>query len=58
MNTLKVLLNMNINLYNVKSDELVKSFIKYEYKPKKVKSPLTNFIVYDLETYNKDRAIP
>ena len=43
---------------NVISDKHVKSFIKYEYNPKKVKSPLTNVVVYDLETFNKDRAVP
>ena len=43
---------------NVISDKHVKSFIKYDYKPKKVKSPLTNIVVYDLETFNKDRAVP
>ena len=43
---------------NVVSDKHVKSFIKYEYNPKKVKSPLTNIIVYDLETFNKNRAVP
>ena len=31
----------------VNSDKHVKSFIKYEYYPKKVKSPLTNIVVYD-----------
>ena len=35
------------------SDKHVKSFIKYEYNPKKVKFPLTNIVVYDLETFNK-----
>ena len=25
---------------------------------KKVKSPLTNIVVYDLETFNKIRAVP
>ena len=25
---------------------------------KNVQSPLTNIILYDLETYNKDRAVP
>ena len=29
-----------------------------EYKPKKVPSQLTNMIVYDLETFNTDRAVP
>ena len=36
----------------------VKSFIKYEYKPKKVQSQLTNMIVYELETFNTDKAVP
>ena len=43
---------------NVVSDKHIKSFIKYEYNPKKVKSPLTNIVVYDLETFNKIRAVP
>ena len=43
---------------NVISDKHVKSFLKYEYNPKKVKSPLTNIVVYDLETCNKNRAVP
>ena len=43
---------------NVKSEKHGKSFIKYEYNPKKVKSPLTNIVVYDLETFNKNRAVP
>ena len=43
---------------NVVSDKQGKSFIKYEYKPKKVKDPLTNIVVYDLETFNKIRAVP
>ena len=32
---------------SVISDKHVKGFIKYEYNPKKVKSPLTNIVVYD-----------
>ena len=43
---------------NVISDKHVKGFIKYEYNPKKVKSPLTNIVIYDLETLNKIRAFP
>ena len=43
---------------NVISDKHGKSFIKYEYNPKKVISPLTNIVVYDLETFNKIRAVP
>ena len=37
---------------------IIKNYIKYDYKPKKVQSPLTNTFVYDLETYIKDRAVP
>ena len=40
------------------SDKHVESFIKYGYKPKKVQSPLTKIFVYDLETFNKLRAVP
>ena len=43
---------------NVISDKHVKIFIKYEYNPKKVKSPLTKKVVYVLETFNKNRAVP
>ena len=43
---------------NIISDKHVKSFFKYEYNPKKVKSPLTNIVVFDLETFNKIRAVP
>ena len=43
---------------NVISDKHVKSFIKYEYNLKKNKSPLTTIVVYDLETFNKVRAVP
>ena len=43
---------------NVVSDKHVKNFIKYEYNPKKVNSPLTNIVFYDLETFNKNRAVP
>ena len=43
---------------NYITEENVKSFFKYEFIPKKIESHLTNFIVYDLETYNTDRAKP
>ena len=43
---------------SVISDIHVKSFVKYEYKPKKVQSQLTNMVVYDLETFNTDRVVP
>ena len=32
--------------------------MEYIYKPKKIKSHLTNFVVYNLETHNTDRARP
>ena len=41
---------------NYITEENVNSHFKYELIPKKIDSHLTNFIVYDLETYNADRA--
>ena len=43
---------------NVVSDKHVKSFIKYEYKPKKVQSQLTNVVVYDIETFSTIKCVP
>ena len=43
---------------NYITDENVTSHFKYEFTPKKIESHLTNFIVYDLETHNTDRARP
>ena len=43
---------------NYISEENVTSHLKYEFIPKKIDSHLTNFIVYDLETHNTDRARP
>ena len=43
---------------NFITEEIVNSHFKYELIPKKIKSHLTNFIVYELETRNKDRAKP
>ena len=43
---------------NYITDENVNSHFKYEFIPKKIESHLTNFIVYDLETHNTDRARP
>ena len=37
---------------NVISDKHVESYIKYENKPEKVQSQLTNMVVYDIETFN------
>ena len=45
-------------VYSVPSDKHVKSFIKYEYKPEKLHSQLTNMMVYDLETFNTDKVVP
>ena len=43
---------------NYITEENVNSHFKYEFIPKKIESHLTNFIVYDLETHNTDRARP
>ena len=43
---------------NFITEEIVTSHFKYEFIPKKIESHLTNFIVYDLETHNTDRARP
>ena len=41
---------------NYITEENVKSHFEYIYKPNKIESHLTNFIGYDLETHNTDRA--
>ena len=43
---------------NYITEENVNSHFIYEFTPKKIDSHLTNFIVYDLETYSTDRARP
>ena len=43
---------------NYITDENVNCHFRYQYKPKKIESHLTNFIVYDVETHNTDRARP
>ena len=43
---------------NYITEENVTSHFKYEFIPKKIESHLSNFIVYDLETHNTDRARP
>ena len=40
------------------TEENVNSHFKHEFTPKKIDSHLTNFIAYDLETQNTDRARP
>ena len=43
---------------NYITEENVKYYYIYEYKPNKIEFHLTNFIIYDLETMNTDRARP
>ena len=43
---------------NYITEENINSHFKYEFTPKKIESHLTNFIVYDPETHNTDRARP
>ena len=43
---------------NFITEQNVNSHFIYEFKPKKIESHLTNFVVYDLETHNTDRAGP
>ena len=43
---------------NFITEENVLSHFKYELIPKEIDSHLTNFITYDLETHNTDRARP
>ena len=43
---------------NFITEENVNSHFKYEFIPKKIESHSTNFIVYDLETHNTNRARP
>ena len=43
---------------NFITEENENSHFKYEFIPKKIETHLTNFIVFDLETYNTDRAKP
>ena len=40
------------------TEENINSHFEYIYKPKKIESLLTNFIVYDLETHDTDRVRP
>ena len=52
-------LKLNLKVVdNVISDKHAESFIEDDYKPKKVQSPLTYIVVFDLETFNKIRAVP
>ena len=41
---------------NYITEDNINSHFKYQFIPRKIESHLTNFIVYDLETHNTDRA--
>ena len=41
---------------NYVTEKNVTSLFEYNYEPKKIESHLTNFIKYNLETHNTDRA--
>ena len=56
--TEEVELNFKYINNKVSSDVNVNKFKEYKFNPKKVDSQLNNVIVYDIETYNKDKAIP
>ena len=43
---------------NYITEQNVNSHFKNEFIPKKIESHITNFITYDLETHNTDRARP
>ena len=43
---------------NAISDKHVQILLKMQMILEKVQSPLTNIVVYDVETYKKDRAVP
>ena len=45
-------------VHNYITEENVNSLFKYEFIPKQIESHLTNFLLYDLETHNTDRARP
>ena len=45
-------------VHNYITEDNVKSHFEYIHKPTKIESHLTNFIVYDLETHNTNRATP
>ena len=49
--------NFNI-VDNYITEENVSAHFKYEFIPKKAQPHPTNFIVYDIETHNTDRARP
>ena len=51
----KIVEELNLNFKNVDKficDKHVKSFVKHDYKPSKVKTQLTNTKLYDLETFS------
>ena len=46
------LVNNFVNCY------FVNKYVEYNFKPNTIESQLNNVCVYDIETYNKDRAVP
>ena len=42
----------------VNSHDNVDNYFKYELKPKKIESQISNVIVYDIETYDKNKDVP
>ena len=49
-------LNLKVVDTNI-SDKHVEAFVIYEFSPRNVQPPLTILVVYDPETYIKDRAV-
>ena len=53
------MLKLNFKVvYVVLSEKHVESFIKCEYKPKKVQSQLTKVIINDLDILSSDKCVP
>ena len=60
INLLKATEEVELNfkyINNKVTDANVNKFKEYKFDPKKIDSQLNNVLVYDIETYNKERAI-
>ena len=55
---IKELKNISKTVDNYITEQNVNSHFEYEFIPNKIGPHLTNFIVYDLQTHNTDRARP
>ena len=53
----EVKLNIGV-VDNVISDNHGKSSVKFEFEPINVESPLTDLVVYGLETHKKQKVVP